>query len=153
MARPLSTVELADVIGAFTRMNIRLPTVDRLSFTTLSVLHTLATRGPQRIADLAAGEQVTQPAVTQIVNRLVRDGLVTRTTDPDDRRAARIEITTAGAAVVARRRDSRLAHLDRLVDRLTARERAAIAQALPALARIVELDSEITEITEGTSHA
>lgn len=53
---------------------IRLPSA-RLSF---SVLHTLARRGPQRLTDLTATEQLKQPALTSLVAKLERDGLVSR---------------------------------------------------------------------------
>jgi DNA-binding MarR family transcriptional regulator len=142
VSRELSVSELNAVMGAFTRMNIRLPAVQRLSFTTLSVLHTLATTGPRRLTELTASEQVTQPAITQIVTKLERDGLVERRPDPSDGRAVLVHITEQGAAVVEGRRAERIARLTELSDRLTPAERAAIQAALPALKRLVELHRE-----------
>ncbi|WP_280455301.1 MarR family transcriptional regulator, partial [Nocardia brasiliensis] len=49
-----------------------------LLITTLSVLHTLVHRGPLRLTALKETEQITQPAITQLVQRLERDGLVRR---------------------------------------------------------------------------
>ncbi len=145
MTRELSVSELNAVMGAFTRMNIRLPAVQRLSFTTLSVLHTLATTGPRRLTELTASEQVTQPAITQIVTKLERDGLVERRPDPSDGRAVLVHITEQGAAVVEGRRAERIARLTELADRLTPAERTAIQAALPALKRLVELHRESGE--------
>ncbi|WP_020388239.1 MarR family transcriptional regulator [Kribbella catacumbae] len=139
MSGELSVAEMAAVIGAFTRMNIRLPAVQRLSFTTLSVLHTLATSGPKRLSELTASEQVTQPAITQIVTKLEREGLVERRPDPSDGRAVLVHITEQGAAIVRGRRAERVARLTELADRLTPAERTAIQDALPALTRLVEL--------------
>lgn len=139
MSGELSVPELTAVMGAFTQMNIRLPAVKRLSFTTLSVLHTLATSGPKRLSELTASEQVTQPAVTQIVTRLERDGLVGRRPDPSDGRAVLVHITEQGAAVVRGREAERVVRLTELADRLTPAERTAIQDALPALMRLVEL--------------
>lgn len=130
---------MAAVLGAFTRMNIRLPALQRLSFTTLSVLHTLASSGPKRLSELTASEQVTQPAITQIVTKLERDGLVERRPDPSDGRATLVQITEKGAAVVSGRRAERVARLTELADQLTPAERNAIQAALPALTRMVEL--------------
>ncbi|TMR30102.1 MarR family transcriptional regulator [Nonomuraea zeae] len=121
-------------------MSIRLPTVQRLSFTTLSVLHTLTRSGPKRLTELTASEQVTQPAITQIVTKLEREGLVARRPDPSDGRAVLVHVTEAGAAVVNGRRADRIAHLEKLSSGLTEAERATIAAALPALARLVELN-------------
>jgi DNA-binding MarR family transcriptional regulator len=130
------------VIGAFTRMNIRLPAIQRLSFTTLSVLHTLAHGGPKRLSELTASEQVSQPAITQIVTKLEQDGLVERRPDPSDGRAILVHITTKGTAIVDGRQAERIAILTDLAARLTPAERTAIAAALPALARLVELNQE-----------
>jgi DNA-binding MarR family transcriptional regulator len=140
----LSLAELTTVIGAFTRMNIRLPSTQRLSFTTLSVLHTLATVGPQRLSELTASEQVSQPAVTQIVTKLEQDGFVERRPDPSDGRATLVHITAKGAAIVDGRQAERIAILTDLATRLTPAERTAIATALPALARLVELHQQQT---------
>lgn len=139
MSGELSVPELTAVMGAFTQMNIRLPAVQRMSFTTLSVLHTLATSGPKRLSELTATEQVTQPAVTQIVARLERDELVGRRPDPSDGRAVLVHITEKGAAVVRGRDAERVARLTELADRLTSAERTAIQEALPALMRLVEI--------------
>ena len=140
----LSVAELTDVIGAFTRMNIRLPSIQRLSFTTLSVLHTLAHYGPKRLSELTASEQVSQPATTQIVTKLEQEGLVERRPDPSDGRAVLVHITAKGTAIVDGRQAERITLLTDLTGRLTPAERTAIAAALPALARLVELNQERT---------
>jgi DNA-binding MarR family transcriptional regulator len=138
-AAELDVGELTTVIEEFNSLFIRLPVTGRLSFTTLSVLHTLSRRSPLRLSELTATEQVTQPAITQLVTRLERDGLVERRPDPGDRRAVLVQLTPAGAAVVAGRRASRVRRLAGLTGRLTPAERAAIAAALPALSRLTAL--------------
>ncbi|MEV0379057.1 MarR family transcriptional regulator [Nonomuraea sp. NPDC050643] len=143
MSTELSVAELVSVLEDFTRMHIRLPKAQRLSFTTLSVLHTLEGGGPMRLTELTASEQVTQPAITQIVTSLERDGLVERRPDPSDGRAVLVHVTEAGAAIVNGRRAERVAHLAALADGLTPDERAAVAAAVPALARLVELNREL----------
>ncbi len=142
MVRELDITELTVVMERFTRMNIRLPAVQRLSFTTLSVLHTLATRGPKRLGELTADEQVTQSAITQMVTKLEREGLVERLPDPSDGRAVIVRITPDGAAIVEGRRAERIKHLERLAAQLPRAERAAIAAALPALLHLVELGEQ-----------
>lgn len=135
----LSIGELIDVMGAFTQMNIRLPAVQQHSFTTLSVLHTLVHHGPKRLSELTASEQVTQPAITQIVTRLERDGMVERRPDPSDGRAVLVHMTEQGAAVVRSRQADRMVRMTELADQLTLADRTAIQAALPALIRLVEL--------------
>ncbi|RJL35454.1 MarR family winged helix-turn-helix transcriptional regulator [Bailinhaonella thermotolerans] len=144
-AGEVSVAELTSTLEEFTRMFIRLPKVQRLSFTTLSVLHTLAGRGPQRLTALAAGEQVSQPAITQMVTKLQHEGLVERRPDPSDSRAVLVHITPAGRAIVEGRRADRIAHLTELTGRLTPEEWAPIVAALPALRRLVELDRQLEQ--------
>lgn len=128
-------------IENFNRFYIRLPTLEKLSFTTLSVLDTLAARGPMRLTDLTRTEQVSQPGITQLVTRLERDGLVERRPDPTDGRAVLVHLTEAGRRIGRSRRDDRTRHLLPLVAQLTPGQRRAIAAALPALTRLAELGS------------
>ena len=86
--RTLDIDELTTAIEDFNTIFIRLPSVRRFSFSTLSVLHTLSRRGPLRLTDLTVTEQLKQPALTSLVAKLERDGLVARRRDPRDGRAA-----------------------------------------------------------------
>ncbi|MYS98587.1 MarR family transcriptional regulator [Streptomyces sp. SID5469] len=114
--------------------------LEKLSFTTLSVLDTLAFGGsPMRLTDLARTEQVSQPGITQLVTRLERDGLVERRSDPSDGRAVLVHITEAGRKIGRSRHEDRTRHLTPLVAQLAPEQRQAIADALPALARLAEI--------------
>ncbi|MWA05938.1 MarR family transcriptional regulator [Actinomadura sp. LD22] len=113
--------------------------LEKLPFTTLSVLDTLAAGGTVRMTELTRTEQVSQPGITQLVSRLERDGLVERRPDPDDGRAVLVHITEAGRGIVRSRREDRMRHLAPLVGQLTGEQRRALAQALPVLARLAEL--------------
>ena len=78
----------------------------------------LASRGPQGVAALAEAVAVTPPTASRLIDRLVRKGLVRRRTDRHDRRQVRIGLTEAGR---------------RLVDLVTERRRAEIAQLLTSI--------------------
>ncbi len=49
-------------------------------------------------ADLARLQRVEAPSMCRMVDRLERDGLVSRGASPDDRRAVRVTLTSAGRA-------------------------------------------------------
>lgn len=51
---------------------------------------------PYRVTELAAREGISQPGVTQLVNRLERRNLVERRTDPQDGRVVVVAITDDG---------------------------------------------------------
>jgi DNA-binding MarR family transcriptional regulator len=64
------------------------------------ILDSLDRTGESSMSDLAKSMGVTTAAMTGIVDRLVRDGYVTRVSDPDDRRVVKIKLTTKGERVV-----------------------------------------------------
>jgi DNA-binding MarR family transcriptional regulator len=107
-----------------------------LSLTAASTLRNLELNGPRRLTDLAGDESVSQPAMTQLVSRLERDGLAERTIDPADRRVVLVRVTPAGTALMQRRRESRARHLADLLSTLTGDEERLITAALPALERL-----------------
>src|SRR5215469_16297155 len=127
MTDDLNVRDLTTIIEEFTTIFIRLPSVERLSFTTLSVLHTLSRKGPMRLTGLTTTEQMTQPAITQMVRRLEQDGLVERRADPRDARAVLVSLTARGAQIVEVRRAARVKQLADLLDRLPQEERETIA--------------------------
>ncbi|MET8248920.1 MarR family transcriptional regulator [Streptomyces sp. NPDC005202] len=138
----LDVGDFARAIENFNRYYIRLPAVQKLSFTTLSVLDTLAFSGPKRLTELVRTEQISQPGLTQLVTRLERDGLVERRPDPVDGRAVLVHITDSGRKIGQARHEDRERHLIPLIAQLTPAERQAIAAALPALTRLAELGAE-----------
>ncbi len=137
--RTLDIGELTTAIEDFNTFFIRLPSVRRFSFSALSVLHTLARKGPLRLTDLTATEQLKQPALTSLVARLERDGLVSRRRDPRDGRAVLISLTAAGQEIVRSRHADRMAKLSRLADRLNDQERDVLAGCARVLARLTEI--------------
>ena len=112
-----------------------------LSFTAASTLARLEREGPSRLTALAAAESVTQPSMTQLVQRLERKGLVERIGDPGDGRVTLVAITTAGRDELAGRRRARDARLADLLTALPEQEREALGiavrTALPLVRRML----------------
>jgi DNA-binding MarR family transcriptional regulator len=79
----------------------------------------LASRGPQRLVDLAAALGVAPSTAGRMCDRLVRKGMIRRHRAHADRRAVLVSVTAAGRDVV---------------DQATARRRALITGVLAALA-------------------
>lgn len=67
-----------------------------LSMPRFSLLVALDRDGPLRLTALGARVGITQGTASTLVESLVRDGLVERSPDPDDARAARVTITATG---------------------------------------------------------
>jgi DNA-binding MarR family transcriptional regulator len=77
-------------------------------------------------AELARLVAIEPPTMVRTIERMVRDGLVTRTPDPDDRRATRIALTERGRLL-----------RDELVPRAVAVNRATLARISEKDRRVV----------------
>ena len=112
-----------------------------LGLTASMALGTLNREGPARVTTLAAAGGIGQPAMTELVHRLQRQGLVTRVEDPADGRAALVTITDVGRAPLDDQRRSRRDHLAELLTTLPAEDEAtltlAMHVALPIIRRLI----------------
>src|SRR5262245_30209680 len=113
-----------------------------LSASAAFAINRVCREGPIRLTTLAAKEGVSQPSMTQLVQRLERLGMVTRLADPDDGRAALIGITGHGQRLLDDRKRMRRERLKALMATLTPEEESALwlsaRVALPAIRRLVE---------------
>ncbi|GAA3739500.1 hypothetical protein GCM10022205_27080 [Spinactinospora alkalitolerans] len=101
----------------------------------LAILGSLE-RGPRRVTSLAREHGVRTPTMTAHVSRLEEAGALSRGGDADDARAVAVELTAHGAELLRVGRAARVAYLSECLEALTSRERAAVAAALPVLAKI-----------------
>ncbi len=111
-----------------------------LNLTTSMVLDTLNREGPVRVTTLAAAAGIGQPSMTELVQRLERQRLVTRVDDPEDGRAALVTITDAGRAPLDDQRRNRRDLLAELLTALPPEDEAtltlAMHVALPIIGRL-----------------
>ncbi|MFF5296999.1 MarR family winged helix-turn-helix transcriptional regulator [Paractinoplanes globisporus] len=142
MRQTTITAEDAAIAAGFERfyeLLRRLTPRSELSLTAASTLRRLERSGPHRLCELHAPEGVSQPAMTQLITRLEKEGLARRGSDPDDGRAVVVTITEAGREAVARRREGRTQALAALLEQLPVEEHAALVAALPALDHLSDL--------------
>lgn len=104
----------------------------------MEVLQTLRDTGAIRLGDLADRLNLAQSTVSALVGRLLNDGLVTRGIDANDRRAAVLELTSAGQTSVAEWDDAHQQRLARALESLSQAQRRRIGSALSALAELVQ---------------
>jgi len=135
---PLNGSDLSLTLERLLRLVREVSTAGDISATAAAVLSRLGREGPQRVTDLARVEGVSQPAMSQLVNRLEHDCLVVRTTDPADGRGVLVRLSERGAGVLEARRVQRAGVLDAALERLGPADRLVIATALPALGRLVD---------------
>lgn len=90
------------------------------------------------VAAAARAMHLAGNSVSALVNQLTEAGYLTRRTDPDDRRAARLHLTRAASGRLNAWRTERVRLAGAGLDALSATDRQAIARALPALHRLVD---------------
>jgi DNA-binding MarR family transcriptional regulator len=68
----------------------------------------------RKMQEIAARLHIKLPAMSQMVDRLVRKGLMERRPDPTDRRVARLHLTPRAVHIIAEARQIRVEHLHRI---------------------------------------
>src|SRR5262245_18822292 len=112
-------------------------TATGLSRAEVGVLAALSSR-PYRITELAAREGISQPGVTQLVNRLQRRAWVERRTDPQDGRAVVVDITDTGSEALEGVRMEYRALLHEEIAALDDEEVETLAAAVGILDRLID---------------
>ncbi|MEV0434664.1 MarR family transcriptional regulator [Nocardia sp. NPDC050413] len=125
-------VDLLVTAGRLTRLAGAVSS-DDLPRAMLRALAVLEEHDGLRVSEFARIDRCSQPAATALLGRLVADGFATRTKDPRDSRAVRVELTPAGRT------------------RLTRARRAYAAALAPGLAdfdldRLIRLDTDMNDL-------
>jgi len=94
----------------------------------------LASRGSQRMVDLARALEVTPSTAGRMCDRLLRKGLIRRHRARADRREVQVSVTAAGRAVVDEATARRRALLAEILCRLVPADQSAVAEAFRAFA-------------------
>jgi DNA-binding MarR family transcriptional regulator len=108
---------------------------DQVSLAQYRVLVVLASRGPQRLADLAHALGVQPSTATRVCDRLVDRRLIRRQRAQGDRREIRVALTEAGRVLVGEVTERRRTEIHRLVAAVPASARPRVVSGLRALAQ------------------
>jgi DNA-binding MarR family transcriptional regulator len=107
--------------------------------------------GPARPSVLAAEFGLAPRTITELVDTLERDGLVTRQPDPTDRRALLVALTSEGEAALAVGRAARGRLMKQVFGPLGSDDRATMARLLQtlddAMAELITGDPDQEEMT------
>ncbi len=109
-----------------------------LTPTQASVLGIVTYRGPLGLTELTDIEGLNPTMLSRVVGKLDSFGLIRRLRDPDDFRAARVEVTPEGRRAYQRIAAQRAAILSERVADLPPEQAAALITALPALENLAE---------------
>ena len=109
-------------------------TEEEVSLAQYRVLVVLASKGPQRLADLAEALAVQPSTATRVADRLVRQRLVRRRRSSSDRREVRLELSPGGRDLVDEVTARRRKEITKLIAAVDPAERQALVGALRSLA-------------------
>lgn len=121
--------------AVFTRAASRLPGVTYSSIA-WRVLADLDRGGASRVSDLAGQQRVAQPSMTALVHRLVAEGWVVKSADPEDGRASLVQITADGRAALEEYRRACASQISPRLAELGDEDRAALARAAELMAAL-----------------
>jgi DNA-binding MarR family transcriptional regulator len=117
-----------------------------LSMPQFGILMQLHYRKDCGISDIGDRFDITNAAASQLVDKLVQNGLIQREEDPNDRRAKLLNITEKGRDLIQQGIEERYRWVDQLAGKLSAQERAKVAEALNIMTQAAkELEAEPTQ--------
>lgn len=135
LADELMTVNAA--MRRLVRRRLREEVPPRLRPAQVELMAVVGGRPGISVAAAARELRLADNSVSTLVNQLLAAGMLRRETDPEDRRAVRLELTPAAQRHMADWRDRRARLVGARIQELPAEDRAAIAAALPALGRLL----------------
>lgn len=118
---------------------------DNLSASATLVLNRLDREGPMRVTALAEAEGASQSGMTQLVQRMERQGLLERCHDPQDGRASLVMVGEAGRRLWDTRADTRKQRIAGLMTGLSNDDQAALWLAAQVAARLLGRMREIAD--------
>jgi DNA-binding MarR family transcriptional regulator len=109
-----------------------------LTIAQLKSLFFISNQGITSSGKLAAALGVTPTNVTGIMDRLVKQGLVSRTEDAQDRRVLLLQTTSKGEKLVSKLRERRRSYMSEVLAHLSVGELDTLAQGLTSLVKAAE---------------
>ena len=140
MAQHAADVDVVDAMLTASRTMVAVATrslgaaAEDTTLAQYRALVVLASRGPQRMVDLAEALGVAPSTAGRMCDRLVRKGLIRRQRARADRRSVLVSITAAGREVVDQATGRRRDLIAAILSRLPAARQRAVAGALRAFA-------------------
>lgn len=107
-----------------------------LTATQLAVMATLRRHGALTAGELAAYEKVSPPSMTRVLTTLADAGMVSRRSSPKDGRQVLVELSDAGAELLAADRRRRDEWLGAQLGQLTAEEQEQLRAVVGLLDRL-----------------
>ncbi len=135
---PTAAISLRIVIGRLWRRLRQIHAAADLTPTQQATLATIVREGPLGIASLSRREGINPTMLSRVVAELTARGLVSRETDPSDRRAGVVLATARGLRLQGHIRDERNDLLHQRLAALPPELRQRVEDAIPALEALAD---------------
>ena len=113
------------------------------SLTQVSAIFMLHRKGTCSVSDIGDELEITSPAASQLLDRLVEQGLVMRTEDPIDRRHKKITLSKKGEVILNEGMRLRQRWLEELVQLMSPEEQAQVLAGINImLDKVHQLDHQ-----------
>ena len=109
-----------------------------LTLVQMNLLFFVYHQGPQEVTKLTEPLQTTKGAVSQLVDRMVNSGLISRTESTEDRRSKIIDLTEKGKDVVLGAIDFRGVWIEEKLSGLPLEQKTAIEEASAKISRLLK---------------
>ncbi len=116
----------------------------RLDPASVWVLHYVQAHPPMRVSELAKRMELDSSTVSRHIRHLEENGYLSRTDDPDDRRATRIGLTDRGRAVLDESMRARVAIVDAATADWSEADRETLRTLMTRLATSIDRQAEET---------
>jgi DNA-binding MarR family transcriptional regulator len=126
-------IETVPLVMQFMRRQMRRASKQELSIPQLRTLYFVSIHDRPSLSCAADFIGLSLPAMSRLMDALVRKGLVTRTACQDDRRHVRLGITAVGQAALDVAWKGTHARLSEEIDAMTLEDRATLAAAMNIL--------------------
>ena len=90
------------------------------------------------ISDIGGELEITNPAASQLLDRLVQQGLVVRSEDPNDRRLKQVTLSEQGKDLLEQGLQARQKWLQDLIDLISPEEQGQVIESLKILLEKVQ---------------
>jgi len=110
----------------------------KLSFPHMSILHHLVHHGSMNVSEMENYLGVSKAAVSQMLDKFVAAGLVSRREDPDDRRIKLAELSPRGRDILTRMHRESHEWVGELIGNLDDEETRIVSEGIALLSRKLE---------------
>jgi len=129
---------LPDIIRQFLKRHTKNLALGNISLAQLIMLDILKDAGEMRMGDLAECLSVSMAAATGLVDKLVKAGLVIRSSSPKDRRIVNVNITPKGRNIINRTNEARRRTIMEAFGNLSAADRDKYLEILTKIHRYMK---------------